>query len=460
MTPTLTILIPTLGQRRELFARLLRGLMPQVDAARGRVKVIAFWDNGETALADKRQALVEAVDTDYLCFVDDDDTVADDYVTSILAALTSRPDMVGLWMMVHRDGKPHRRAELSLVHDSWFNGPRYYCRDITHENPMRSDIAKAADFRLRTDGPEDSAWSAQLRGKLTTQVMVDRVLYHYWWVPSQSAWKIRDRIRPTNPHGRPWPPSPLDSPHFRWHPDSPLPEGESMADLLIVVPSRTRPQNVARLIDAWGSTGAWGVADLRIDIDRDDPAIRGYRELDLPPGVRVVEHRKWQPMVHKLDAAAGQESGSYFALGFMGDDHLPRTYNWARRYLDELRELGTGIVYGDDGYQGARLCTEWAMTGDIVRVLGRMIPAPVDHLYADNSVLDLGRAAGCIRHLPDVRIEHMHPLADRAEWDDQYRRVNSRDQQRRDRRTYQQWKRTGLAEDAALVRALRERDTT
>ncbi|WP_037684635.1 hypothetical protein, partial [Streptomyces griseus] len=102
-----------------------------------------------------------------------------------------------------------------------------------------------------------------------------------------------------------------------------------------------------------------------------------------------------------------------------------RTVGWAGRYVDELRQLGTGIVYGDDGYQGERLPTQWAMTADVVGALGRMVPAPVEHLYCDNSVLDLGRAAGCIRYLPDVLVEHMHPVAGKAADDDQYRRVNS-----------------------------------
>lgn len=456
--PTLTVLVASIGQRRELFSRLMRGLMPQVDAVSGRVKVIAFWDNGEFDLAAKRQALVEAVDTEYLCFVDDDDEVSDDYVTSILDALETRPDMVGLWMDVRKDGQPHRLAELSLKYDSWFDGPTHYCRDITHENPMRADIAKSVDFRAKDpDDPEDTPWAAKLRGKLRTEVMIDRPIYVYWWVPVQSAWRIRDRIRSTNPHGRPWRPPSVDSPHFSWHPSSPLPEGETMADLLFVVPSRSRPANVARLIGAWGDSGAWGVADLRVDVDRDDQAYQGYMELELPPGVRLVTHRRWQPMVHKVDAAANQESGSYFAVGFMGDDHLPRTVGWAQRYLDELREMGTGIVYGDDGYQHENTPTQWAMTSDIVRALGgRMVPAPVGHLYCDDAVRDLGRAAGCLRYLPDVMVEHMHPSARKAPLDKQYQRVNSSVQYAKDRPAYQRWVRRSLPAHADAVRRLRE----
>jgi hypothetical protein len=466
--PTLSILIATLGQRRDLLGRLLFGLMPQVKAAGGRVKVVAYWDNGEVDLATKRQALVEACDTEYLCFVDDDDTVTDDYVASVLDALETRPDFVGLWMNVHKDGADHRLADLSLEYDHWYDGPTHYCRDITHENPVRTEIARRVDFREKDpDEPEDSPWADKLRPLLAgaRQVKIDRVLYHYWWVPGQSAWgKRRIRIGPTDHRGKPWRPLPMRSPHFAWHDASSFPSDFPMTDLLIVVPSRTRPQNVARLVEAWRSTGALGVAGMRVDVDADDPAFRGYLDLaqSFPRGVRLAVGHRWRPLVWKLNRAARQECEGYFALGFMGDDHLPRTDGWATRYLDELRDLGTGIVYGDDGYQHENTPTQWAMTADICRALaGRMVPAAVDHLYCDDAVRDLGKMAGCLRYLPDVTIEHMHPSAGKAERDAQYLRVNSRAQYANDRPAYHAWRDAptlgGLADQAGVVQRLRSR---
>lgn len=227
-------------------------------------------------------------------------------------------------------------------------------------------------------------------------------------------------------------------------------------DLAIIVPTRGRPDNIARVIEAWTDTEAWQVARLVVAFDVDDPQADGYRALAaLTDGpVDWVEFPIWLPMVYKLDETARGIAGDFFALGFAGDDHLPRTGGWASRYLAELRRLGTGIVYGDDGYQGAKLPTEWAMTSDIVRALGRMVPAPVEHMYCDNSVLDLGRVAGCIRHLPDVVIEHLNPYAGKGEMDAQYRRVNSRQQYAKDRADYQRWRRTRLHDDAETIRTM------
>jgi hypothetical protein len=231
-----------------------------------------------------------------------------------------------------------------------------------------------------------------------------------------------------------------------------------MPDLAIIVPTRGRPENVLKVISAWDFTNAWDHAELVLAVDADDPEIDGYRDLfeahrhpDTDEALfSIVTMDEWIPMVHKLNRAAValSESRKYFALGFAGDDHLPQTIGWAGRYLTVLRELGTGMVYGDDGYQGRKLSTEWAVTSDVVRDLGRMVPADVEHMYCDNAMMDLFGGAGALRHLPEIRIEHFNPYAGKkAPMDDQYKRVNSRDQYAKDRRGYQRWHGSVLMSD-------------
>lgn len=236
-----------------------------------------------------------------------------------------------------------------------------------------------------------------------------------------------------------------------------------MSDLAVIIPTRGRPENIRKVIDAWTFTGAWADAHMVLAVDADDPEISGYREiLDLPSQTNVKPFSlavmdEWMPMVHKLNRVAVNlaEQFTYRALAFAGDDHLPQTIGWAKRYLTVLRELGTGMVYGDDGYQGAKLSTEWAVTADVVRALGRMVPAPVEHLYCDNAIMEMFGAAGALRHLPEVRIEHMHPIAGKAAEDAQYKRVNSTAQYHRDRLAYQRWTTAEKAAQVGTVRRLR-----
>jgi hypothetical protein len=243
------------------------------------------------------------------------------------------------------------------------------------------------------------------------------------------------------------------------------------AELAVLIPTRGRPGNIRKVIAAWDFTNAWDHAHMIVIRDADDPQFDAYEALfeetrnpdTDEPLFSIVTADHWMPMVHKLNWTAGNValSRKYFALGFAGDDHLPQTIGWAARYLNVLHELGSGMVFGDDGYQGSNLSTEWAVTADTVRVLGRMVPAPVEHMYCDNSMMDLFGGAGALVHLPEVRIEHVHPMArdgrgqPKAATDDQYKRVNSREQFKRDKTAYDRWRGNGMLADVAAVRALR-----
>jgi hypothetical protein len=238
------------------------------------------------------------------------------------------------------------------------------------------------------------------------------------------------------------------------------------ARMLIIVPTRSRPENVAKVVRAWEDTDAFRHASLEFVIDNDDPKFVAYqRAIEIAafdqPGISATVLPEWMPLVPKIHAALKVFPAvrkHYFAIGFAGDDHLPRTPGWAARYLEKLMELGTGVVSCPDGYRRDDLPTQWAMTADIVRTLGRMVPAPVEHLYCDNAVWDLAKAAGCYAYLDDVLIEHMHPVAGKADSDEQYRKVNSVGQYSKDRWSYSHWKLSelspGLKRDAEQVRKL------
>lgn len=231
------------------------------------------------------------------------------------------------------------------------------------------------------------------------------------------------------------------------------------AELLIVVPTRSRPEAVQRVMRAWTETRAYeDGAELLFVYDIDDPCRDKYEDAFVRYGAHCMSMPKWQPLVPKLNRVAVHRAVHFkhFAIGFAGDDHLPRTPGWVGRYLGALYSAGTGIVFCDDGYQGENIPTQCAMTADIVRALGRMVPAPVDHLYCDNAVRDLGKGADCLTYLPDVLIEHMHPVAGKAPTDNQYERVNGREQFRNDRAAYRQWARGALAANVQTVRALIE----
>lgn len=203
---------------------------------------------------------------------------------------------------------------------------------------------------------------------------------------------------------------------------------------------------------SWKDTVDTGVStDVVFLIDADDPVVDEYRSIT---GVRYTLFSRWQPMVHKLNHAALRQAENYRALGFMGDDHRPRTLGWNAHFVQKLRKCRYGIAYGNDLYQGERLPTQWTMTSNIVNALGCMVPAPVEHLYCDNAVLELGRGAKCVYYMADVVIEHVHPVTGKVKSDAGYKRVNSREQYQRDGAAFRKWKQDRRVRDIALVTAL------
>lgn len=224
------------------------------------------------------------------------------------------------------------------------------------------------------------------------------------------------------------------------------------ADLLMIVPSRGRPHNIAALWDAWSATST-GAAELLVAADDDDPTLPGYLQvceelqIDLTVGPRLR-------MVPTLNTVAVERAPHHFAVGFLGDDHRPRTVGWDAHYLAALKTLGTGFVYGNDLLAGERLPTQWAQTSDIVQALGGMVPAQVKHMFADNTIWDLGHAIDRIRYLPDVVVEHMHPLANKASQDPGYLEVNDPEAFEADRLIYADWYANQFPADADKLRTL------
>ena len=200
-----------------------------------------------------------------------------------------------------------------------------------------------------------------------------------------------------------------------------------MNEMAVIVPTRGRPANIEDLIFSMKETNT--AADLWMVVDNDDPELDHYRELQNDSGVYLyIVEREGKGMAKPLNKCAIHllaTNPQYRYFAFLGDDHRPRTDQWDSFFRTSLDRLGTGLVYGNDLIQGENLPTAVAMTGDIVRELGGMVPPGLAHLYLDNFWLQLGKDLGAISYLGHVIIEHLHPIAGKAEWDEGYKEVNA-----------------------------------
>ncbi|WP_354643846.1 hypothetical protein [Kitasatospora camelliae] len=219
-----------------------------------------------------------------------------------------------------------------------------------------------------------------------------------------------------------------------------------MPDLIMLVPTRGRPENLWQLWLAFRETCTADTLLVAIT-DDDDPHLPGYEQrYDWAAGDPRLRHITG-PRLRlggTLNAAAPVYAHQCPRIGFLGDDHRPRTVGWDSRYIEALDALGTGLVYGDDLIQHQALPTQVAMTSDIVLATDHMVPPGIVHLYADNAWLTLGQALGSITYLPDVVVEHCHPIAGRAAWDEGYAEANTDERSDADREVFERWRANDL----------------
>jgi len=214
----------------------------------------------------------------------------------------------------------------------------------------------------------------------------------------------------------------------------------------MLCPSRTRPANILRLIDAWDTTGA--TADLLVRTDDDEPAYnlpqRPWLRYERGPRLRLG------PTLNELALA---NTGDYDAIGFLGDDHVPSTPGWDRLLADALTDMGGGVVYGNDLLQGEALATAVVISTNIITGLGWFAVPGCTHLYLDNGWMTVGHELGRLRYVPAAIIEHLHPVAGKATEDNLYREVNATSMYEHDAHAYATYAAEHLADDLDRVRA-------
>lgn len=229
--------------------------------------------------------------------------------------------------------------------------------------------------------------------------------------------------------------------------------------MIVIVPSRNRPLNVADLIEAWKTTQA--TAQLFIAVNNDDESIESYHKLlyeDAPDNVRWLRVPNGSTMVSALNYVAPRCAAKQDIVGFMGDDHRPRTVGWDETVRRIMRDYGPSVVYGDDRLQGANLPTHVFLPAEFVVRRRHMAPATLTHLYVDNYWLELGRRAGALHYAPEIVIEHMHPVAGKADWDEGYKRVNAGQLYHDDSIAYQEYAGgEAMRHDVEVLDELRER---
>ncbi len=188
--PDLSVLVAGVPSRIVSAAGgLLTDLLVQ---SNGRnVEVLYLYDQKGWPVGRKRNELLRMASGQYLAFVDDDDEIAPDYLSSILRCISENPGVdVICFQQVCRlmetgktrhctysvdyeyEGGPLMDGSMKSNGDEWWRGKP------AHTMVWRSEIAKQGKFPEKNFG-EDVEFVAQVCPLVQTEVHIHRPLYTY-----------------------------------------------------------------------------------------------------------------------------------------------------------------------------------------------------------------------------------------------------------------------------------------
>lgn len=174
-----------------MFTRLIAEIDRQIEneGASLLVQVVTLSDNRQLSIGAKRNRLVAMATGEYVCFIDDDDRIAPNYVGLILNALQTAPDVVGIVGEISepspaRGGFIRRRFYHTIENRSYKRSERGYERPPNHLNPIRRDIAIRYKFEDMSMG-EDTDYAMRIcRDQvLQREVMIPYIIYYYDFRP-------------------------------------------------------------------------------------------------------------------------------------------------------------------------------------------------------------------------------------------------------------------------------------
>ncbi len=198
-----------------------------------------------------------------------------------------------------------------------------------------------------------------------------------------------------------------------------------------ILPSRSRPQNIERLLKAYKETSASTPVWLRID--EDDPMAGGYYADHPLWTIQIGERKRFSDIY--LEALQLFPDSKWY--GFIADDVVPETPHWDIKLIEAAGSDGMAVpAGGHEDYTGA---PHFVLGGDLVREVGWLALPKLDRLFIDTVWWDVAKALNVLRFVPNVVLSHHHFSNKKALYDKTYKKTRKAE----DRAHYDAWRKTG-----------------
>ena len=194
----LSILILTLPTRIDSYSNLIRTLNQQVieNNLLDKVQILSLCDTKEISVGEKRNILLNKSIGRYVCFIDDDDLIATDYLIKIISAISSNADVITFCGEYIENGQT-TPFSISTIHRGNYNHPNIFYRLPNHLCPVKREIAVSCLFTDKNYG-EDSDYAERINQHIKNEFHIQDKLYFYMYDSTNSQTKPNNNLNAYN----------------------------------------------------------------------------------------------------------------------------------------------------------------------------------------------------------------------------------------------------------------------
>lgn len=179
----LSILIPIKKTYLPIYQRLKKQLEKQITED---VQLIELINDGTQSIGYYRNQLLNSSKGKYVCFIDSDDIIADDYIAQVMEGINKDVDCCSLMGIITIDGMNPTLFEHSIKYKAYQLTNKYE-RYPNHLNVIKRNIAIQFEFKDISFG-EDTDWATQIKnsGLIKTEHYINKPIYYYEYVTQKS----------------------------------------------------------------------------------------------------------------------------------------------------------------------------------------------------------------------------------------------------------------------------------
>lgn len=178
----LSILICTVVGRETSCEKIINELVNQISKnnLHGQVEILVEIDDCKITVGTKRNILKNKASGEYICFIDDDDMVSEDYLSEIFLAIESNPEIITFQVQRYKNGNLDEVYIPNIHIGNLKSGNITFMRNLLHLCPHKKHLVDKISFPDKNFA-EDFEYSMALANLSPKDCRIDKNLYLYYF---------------------------------------------------------------------------------------------------------------------------------------------------------------------------------------------------------------------------------------------------------------------------------------